>query len=76
MHLIFNVNMLVADAGGIRKIARDTLYSRTRINRWLRKGCLTTDELVVILQHNPNLSLDDYVGEAGGFSQEVMYGIE
>jgi DNA-binding phage protein len=76
MHLIFNVAMLVADAGGASKIARDTFYSKTRIQRWLRTGCMTTDELATVLQHNPNLSLDDYVGLSGSFSQEVMYGLE
>jgi len=56
-----DVERLIADLGGVARVAEMTDSPRTAPYRWLRTGRIGSDKLVMIKASCPEIDLDDYI---------------
>ncbi len=61
--LIFNVEKLINDVGGVNHVAKITSKTRTQPYRWIKTNTISIDVIGRILSANPDLNLNDYFEE-------------
>tara|TARA_B100002019_G_C21079243_1_gene502940 strand:+ start:231 stop:449 length:219 start_codon:yes stop_codon:yes gene_type:complete len=61
--LVFNVEKLIHDVGGVNVVAKMTDKTRTQPYRWIKTNTISIDVVGKILAANPDLNLNDYFEE-------------
>ena len=61
MPLRLNVSRLIHDAGGATKVAKDAGAHRTVPYRWIKENKVPSTVLEHIVEHNPNIKINDYI---------------
>ncbi len=61
--LVFNVEKLIQDVGGVNVVAKMTDKTRTQPYRWIKTNNISIDVVARILAANPNLNLNEYFEE-------------
>lgn len=56
----FNIKSLVADLGGVAKIASTLNIPRSTPHRWLKSGRMSTNFICLILQNFPHVNINSY----------------
>ena len=61
--LVFNVEKLIHDVGGVNVVAKMTDKTRTQPYRWIKTNTISIDVVARILAANPDLNLNEYFEE-------------
>lgn len=67
----FNAKKLIADCGGVRRVALILGKTRTAPYRMMASGLMNTRQFEKLLSHNPELNLNHYFEEPNDIANEA-----